>query len=193
MYKKIKHLSLVFLLFAFGTAKAGDGALRSLGELYSYGWQIQSAFPELLKLRGVHMIYGFHGFNCLEGGIGFGSRDILKPHVYSNTSLTLLYGYKDDQNIGGLNVGYKRAGLLGLYAIHLSYYNDFNKSQSMMLRPELGLTFLGLVDLTYGINFPIMQNQLNYNQHLISVRVTRQRIVRNAQKHTKKIRRIIAS
>jgi len=191
MYKKIKLLSFVLLFLTFSETNANDGAIRSLEELYKLGKEIKGTFPELLKLRGNHLIYGFHGYNSVEGGIGFGSRNILKPHKYTNYSITGLLGYRNDKYFGGLDAGYKKAGMFGLYALHMTYYNDFEKSQSLMLRPELGLTFFGLVDFTYGINFPVIENQLLYPQHLFSVRITRQRIKHNAKKHIVKINNAI--
>lgn len=52
------------------------------------------------------------------------------------------------------------------------YYTDINKS-NVAIRPEIGLTFLGLLDLNYGYNFMAINNDLNkFGGHLISLRVT---------------------
>jgi hypothetical protein len=120
-------------------------------------------------------IFGYQRLNnnSFEFGIASGHRGYEGyAIVYSNYHLTTEHNFNADQYTLGTKVGYKLSILFCDFTGQAIYYTDFDKS-NVAIRPEMGLTFLGLLDLNYGYNFMTINNDLNkFGGHLISLRVT---------------------
>ncbi len=111
--------------------------------------------------------------NTFEFGIASGHRGYEGyAIVYSNYHLTTEHNFNVDQYTLGTKVGYKLSILFCDFTGQAIYYTDFDKS-NLAIRPEIGLTFFGLLDLNYGYNFMTINNDLNkFGGHLISLRAT---------------------
>ncbi len=120
-------------------------------------------------------IFGYQRLNnnTFELGIASGHRGYEGYSiVYSNYHLTTEHNFNADQYTLGTKVGYKLSILFFDFTGQVIYYTNFDKS-NVALRPEIGLTFFGLLDLNYGYNFMTLNKDLNnFSGHIISLRAT---------------------
>ncbi len=145
---------------------------------------IQSEAQLTLGNDGIDGIIGYEYQNAhtIELGIAKGTRGTdLAGLFYGNIHLCgeILFNNKAN-NIYGL-----KAGVTGVLAFlnaagQMIYFTNFDGNSSIVLRPELGLSFIGLVDLSIGRNIVIGRSDpLNLNATVFIVRITLGQTSRN--------------
>ncbi|MBN2745801.1 MAG: hypothetical protein JXR34_03670 [Bacteroidales bacterium] len=142
--KRTYLLSICFLLvsyFANGQAGKSRFDFLNIESLYYYG-----------ALHQVDV-----GFSLTNN---FGA-SIFTDIFYYGPSLNLGYGFALDNNTHLLHssLGYEFCGyfLIFMGRATLNNYTNFSDNQ-MTFKPEVGLTFMGLINLTYGYNFSLNRN-----------------------------------
>ena len=66
-------------------------------------------------------------------------------------------------------------------SISLLNYN-YSENHSIYLRPQIGATFLGYIDLVYGYNIPIRDRNLEFQGNIITLRI---KLFRTIKDHSK--------
>ncbi len=146
-------------------------------------------------LQGTHYIYGYNyqGQHGLEFGLAKGRRNLLKPLNYQNVHATgmVIFPQNDSKSQGplfALNTGITYAKLFTVFSIQGQYVTNFKNNGAFVLRPEVGLTFLGLCDITYGYNFFAPKDRYTISNHVLSLRITRQRVYRDIKQRLKSLK-----
>jgi len=149
---------------------------------------------QLTVLKGNHYIYGynFQGQHGLEFGLAKGRRNLLKPFTYTNAHLTgmFIFGHSRNADQGpliALNAGVTYAKLFTIFNLQTQFLTNIQQG-AFVLRPEVGLTLTGLIDLTYGYNLTAPQNRFPISNHVISLRITRQKVYREIKTRVKSLR-----
>jgi hypothetical protein len=149
---------------------------------------------QITVLKGNHYIYGynFQGQHGLEFGLAKGRRNLLKPFTYTNAHLTgmFIFGHSRNANQGpliALNAGVTYAKLFTIFNLQTQFLTNVQQG-AFVLRPEVGLTLTGLIDLTYGYNLTAPQNRFPISNHVISLRITRQKVYREIKTRVKSLR-----
>lgn len=126
-----------------------------------------------LKERNVNYIIGCKNLNTLELGIALGARHLSEYNLfYSNYHLSPEITFTPDNPILGTKVGFTNNLIFLNVGTQFIHYTDF-QNQNFAIRPEIGLTLLGLTDLVYGYNFIINKSKIeNLTNHCISLRLT---------------------
>jgi len=149
---------------------------------------------QLTVLKGNHYVYGynFQGQHGLEFGLAKGRRNLLKPFSYTNAHLTgmFIFGHSRNADQGpliALNAGVTYAKLFTIFNLQTQFLTNIQQG-AFVLRPEVGLTLTGLIDLTYGYNLTAPQNRFPISNHVISLRITRQKVYREIKTRVKSLR-----
>jgi hypothetical protein len=176
-----KHvLTAIFFLFAFATFSqhkdSPDTINRKPFERY---WTKPRFVP---RIGG-----GVQDGPFVEAGIAF-HKIYVHPIALASSSpyLTLEGVILKDDYILGAKAGYEVvAGLFGV-AADVTYYTDFEK-RSLMITPKAGLSVFGFVNLFYGYNIPLSDDEFksidknrfsltfNFNRDYFSVRTAQKR------------------
>ena len=120
----------------------------------------------------LNYIIGCKNLNTLELGIALGARHWDYLLFYSNYHLSPEITFTPDKPILGTKVGFTTNYILLNVGTQFIHYTDF-QNQNFAIRPEIGLTFLGLTDLVYGYNFIRSKNKIEYlPNHCLSFRIT---------------------
>lgn len=103
--------------------------------------------------------YQYQNYNTLEFGIAYGTRGReFAGLLYKNVHLCSEVLLNDKgSNIYGLKAGLTYTYILVDAAAQFTYYSNFNQS-SFVFRPEIGLTYIGWVDLNIGQNLVLASN-----------------------------------
>lgn len=124
------------------------------------------------KEKDLNFIFGCKNLNTLELGIALGARHWGYDLFYSNYHLTPEITFTPDKPILGTKVGFTTNFILLNVGTQFIHYTDF-QNQNFAIRPEIGLTFLGLTDLAYGYNLITSKNKIEYlPNHCLSFRIT---------------------
>ncbi len=149
----------------------------------------------LTLLQGTHYIYGYNyqGQHGLEFGLAKGRRNLLKPFNYQNVHATGMVIFPQNESkaqgpLFAVNAGITYAKLFTVFSIQGQYMTNFQNNGAFVLRPEAGLTFLGLFDVTYGYNFFAPKDRYTISNHVLSVRITRQRVYRDIKQRLKSLK-----
>ncbi len=76
-----------------------------------------------------------------------------------------------DNNLLTTKIGYEYSGFLMLFIgrISMNSYTDFKENQ-ICIKPEIALTAMGVINLTYGYNFALNRNdKFNLTGHYIGI------------------------
>jgi len=95
---------------------------------------------------------------------------IFEEFVYHGPYLKCGYNW-GHENLFHVNAGYEYVGfyLIFLGRIHLNGYSDFSRDQ-YTVQPEIGLTLLGCLNLTYGYNFNLCKEDFyNIAGHYVGI------------------------
>lgn len=135
------------------------------------------------NINGIDGIVGYQyqNYKTIELGVAYGSRgDEVGALFYKNVHLCSEILLNDKgSNIYGLKAGLAYAYILVNAAAHFTYYSNFNQS-SFVFRPEIGLTYIGLVDLNIGQNLVLASNDpMGLNATVFILRYTWGRSSRN--------------
>lgn len=145
---------------------------------------IQSEAQLTLGNDGIDGIIGYEYQNAhtIELGIAKGTRGTdLAGLFYGNAHLCAEILFNNEAN----NIYGLKAGVTGVFAFvnaagQMIYFTNFKGNSSVVLRPELGLSFIGLVDLSIGRNIVIGRNDpMNLNATVFIARVTLGQTSRN--------------
>ncbi len=114
-----------------------------------------------LGVNGIDGIVGYQyqKYNTVELGIAYGTRGTdAESLFYRNIHLCSEILLNDKgSNIYGLKAGLTYTYILVNAAAQFTYYSNFNQS-SFVFRPEIGLTYIGLVDINIGQNLVLASN-----------------------------------
>jgi hypothetical protein len=129
------------------------------------------------NLMGIDYIVGTQttGDNTLELGVAYGERgDELASLFYTNIYTTIETVFKErNQNIYGLKLGFSKTFAFVNIALQGSYFNDLNKRNAFVFKPELGITYLGILNLNYVRNILINDsNPMQIAPNSIVLRLT---------------------
>lgn len=117
--------------------------------------------------------YNYQKYHTLEAGIALGRRGktTARIHHYNNIRLVpkLLYG--ENKWMTGMDIGTAWSTKMINTSLNVASFYDFKKYE-LALRPELGVSFTGAVDLTYGFNFFFTPNANQLNLHVFTLRAT---------------------
>jgi hypothetical protein len=175
-----KHvLTAVFFLYAFATFSQhpdlSDTVHRKPFERY---W----TQPRMVPRIGA----GVQDGPFVEAGFAF-HKIYVHPLALASAApyLTLESVILKDDYIFGAKAGYEVvAGLFGV-AADVTYYTDFDK-KSLMITPKAGLSVFGFVNLFYGYNIPISDDEfksIDRNRFSLTFNLNRDYFnVRSAQK-----------
>lgn len=150
--------------------------IKEVKGLYDY---MKAEHESLLEIRGQHLHFGYQNFgiNGVELGIGKGRRKLLEISKYKNWHVSGLWLFDQKQNYGGFNVGFTSSGLMFTKSLETMYVTDGKGKNAYIVRPELGLTVLGTINLTYGYNFFLGKNEIDpLSKHTIHLRITIQHL-----------------
>ncbi len=118
--------------------------------------------------------YQYQNYKTIELGLAYGTRgDELGAMFYRNVHLCseILLNEKG-KNIYGLKAGLAYTYVLLNGAAQFIYFSNFDNS-SFVFRPEIGLTYIGLVDINIGRNIVMNSNDImNLNSTVFIVRLT---------------------
>jgi hypothetical protein len=173
-------VSAIFLLSAFSTfsqdKESPDTVNRKPFERY---W----TKPRWVPRVGV----GVQDGPFAEAGLSF-HKIYVHPLALASSApyLTIEGVFLKEDYILGAKAGYEVvAGLFGA-AADVTYYTDFNK-RSLMVTPKVGLSVFGFVNLFYGYNIPVSDDEFksidrnrfsltfNLNRDYFSVRTAQKR------------------
>ncbi len=118
--------------------------------------------------------YQYQNHKTVELGIAYGTRgDELGSLFYRNVHLCSEILLNDKgKNIYGLKAGLAYTYILLNGAAQFIYFSNFDNS-SFVFRPEIGLTYIGLVDINIGRNIVMNSNDiLNLNSTVFILRYT---------------------
>lgn len=118
--------------------------------------------------------YKYQNYKTVEIGIAYGTRgDELGSLFYRNVHLCSEILLNDKgKNIYGLKAGLAYTYVLFNGAAQFIYFSNFDNS-SFVFRPEIGITYFGLIDLNIGRNIVISNNDvMNLNSTVFIVRFT---------------------
>ncbi|PZX20592.1 hypothetical protein LX69_00012 [Breznakibacter xylanolyticus] len=126
--------------------------------------------------ESTNLIVGYQQqhYPTLEVGIAHGVRN---QYLYHNTHLSGELLFRPHQsNLLGIKAGYSASLLILQFNAQAIYYtelyNDSRIQSTAALRPELGLSFLGIAQITYGYNIFLSKTTLGISNHLLSLRIT---------------------
>lgn len=119
--------------------------------------------------------YQYQNYKTIELGIAYGTRgDELGSLFYQNVHLCSEILLNDKgKNIYGLKAGlaYTAAFING--AGQFIYFSNFDNSSSSVFRPEIGLTFVGIIDINIGRNIVLNNaDPLNLSSTVFILRFT---------------------
>lgn len=105
--------------------------------------------------------YQYQNYNTIELGIAYGTRgDELGSLFYRNVHLCSEILLNDKgKNIYGLKAGLAYTYVFLNGAAQFIYFSNFANS-SIVFRPEIGLTFIGILDLNIGRNIVMTNNDI---------------------------------
>lgn len=161
------------------TAWALRKQFKEIKGLYKY---IKEEHEDLLSIKGQHLQigYSYFGVHALEAGISKGKRDVMKISKYSNWHLLGMYLTTPVTQYGGLNFGYTSSGLFTCKSVETMLITNGSGKTDFIVRPEIGLTFLGSVNLSYGYNFTLGKQDISdINPHTIHLKFTFQSLKKN--------------
>jgi len=95
---------------------------------------------------------------------------IFQDQFYYGPFLRVGYNW-GKSNLFITKIGYEYSGFLMLFLgrVNLNNYTDFKENQ-ITIKPEIGLTAIGLLTVTYGYNFSLTKNDpFGLNGHYIGV------------------------
>lgn len=130
------------------------------------------SFKNAITEGNLNYIVGLNNLKTIEFGIARGSRCGYWGLCYTNYHLSPEITFTPDMPILGTKVGFTTNFILLNVGTQFIHYTDF-QNQNLAIRPEFGLTFLGLTDLVYGYNFITSKNKIEYlPNHCLSFRIT---------------------
>lgn len=119
--------------------------------------------------------YQYQNFHTVEFGVGYGFRgEEMAAMGYGNLHVTGEMVFRNqEKNIYGFKSGFSLALAFFDCAGHFSYYLDFNGKSNYILRPEIGLSYIGIIDINIGKNFVLnKQTDLGLNSFVFIFRIT---------------------
>ena len=149
-------------------------AIRYSKEIYGI---VKRDYSSLFELKGYHpsIGYTYQGFGSWDIGLGYGKRNLFKPltytHIHTNV---MLYNPDNKKTRLGLNLGYTKAKSAGYWGIESVLVQNNLNQLNVALRPEIGLSVLGIFNLGYGYTLPLTNNEHNFTAHNITIRYTHQ-------------------
>ncbi len=157
-------------------------AIKYSKELYAIA---KRDYSSLFEIKGYHpsIGYTYQGFSSLDIGLGYGKRNLFKPltytHIHTNV---MIYNPNNTKTQLGLNLGYTKAKSAAYWGIESVFVqNNFNQL-NVALRPEIGLTVLGIFNIGYGYTLPLTKNEHTFKAHNITLRYTHQYLKRSIEK-----------
>lgn len=149
---------------------------------FNYNVTAQSFWPKDKVEHSLDLIagYQYQKFNAIELGIAFGSRgssyrDPFKGiFYYDNFHICgeiLFTRNSITNNICGIKAGYTKTLLIFNATGETIFYTDRKKS-AWAVRPEIGLSAGGNLNINYGYNFFISPNKLDMGKHVLSIKLT---------------------
>ena len=111
---------------------------------------------DFLNIKGAYNCGSLHQFDIGASLTNNFGASIFNDIFYYGPYLNMGYGYaiNEKQNLMHSNVGYEFCGLGMLFIgrISLNNYTNFDLFQ-MIAKPEVGLTLMGFMNLTYSYKF----------------------------------------
>jgi len=150
---------------------------------------IKRDYSDLFQMNGFHpaLGYTYQGVNTFSMGLGYGKRHLFKPTTYENFhSKLLLYPAFDKTNLG-FNVGYTQSKLFGFWGVETFVLSNGKGQANFALRPEIGISIIGAIDIGYGFNLALDKNPSSLNSHCLVVRYTHQFLHKSIKNKVKEI------
>lgn len=125
--------------------------------------------------KGYDFVAGYHlqKYHTLELGIAYAARgDELAGVAYGNFHLTTEMVLRNrERNLYGIKSGFAFAFVFFDLCGQVGYYSDLNGNTCFTIRPEVGLSWLGLVNLNIGKNFNLTKDSdLGLNSYTLNLR-----------------------
>jgi hypothetical protein len=136
---------------------------------------IKAEYSTLFKIRGYHPMagYSYQGIGTLNFGISRGTRSIFRPLLYQNIHANaLLFINTSPLEQYGLNIGYTQSKALYFWGFESMGIRNKVGNITYAVRPEIGFSILGVLNIGYGYNFIINQNYTDISSHTFVVRYT---------------------
>lgn len=163
--------------------------LRTLARLLRHSMElrriIRTDYADLLLVKGWHPMagYAYQGFGSLQMGLGYGRRHLFKPLAYSNAHMNLVWApNRDDLTFPGLSIGFTRSQNIVFYGLEAAYLPYNTSGQELMVRPEIGFSFLGAWNIGYGYNFFPGGEPDGFSRHSFVFRYTQQFLFRSVKR-----------
>ena len=161
-----KALLIIFILTNFGRLFSQTSSDFHLG---------YNPLNDPIKYGKANFIIGYERtrINLFEIGVARGSRGYEGYSIYNaNYHLTTEHISNNNQYLLGSKVGFKASALFFDFTTDFIYYTNF-KNSFLAFRPEIGISFFGLVDLNYGYKFNLQPTDFNFLKgHILSARIT---------------------
>ncbi len=155
---------------------------------------IKKDYPSLFKIQGYHPMvgYSYQGIGSLSFGIARGTRSVFRPLSYQNIHANaMLFLNTSPLNTYGLNVGYTKSKALTYWGIEGISVRNKEGEITYAIRPEIGFSVLGVLNIGYGYNLIFHQNYSNLSTHTFVIRYTQQSPKKAIKKKMREINYIL--
>lgn len=125
--------------------------------------------------KGYDFIAGYHfqKYHTLEFGIAYATRgEEMAAMAYGNIHFTSEIVLRNTEKyLYGLKSGFAFVFTFFNLCGQVGYYSDLNGKTCFTIRPEIGLSWIGLVNLNIGKNFNLTNNlDLRLNSYTLNLR-----------------------
>lgn len=138
-----------------------------------FGQNNSKVFTEPITNGKLNYIVGLKNTNTVELGLARGTRNwgfsLVNSNYHISPEITIT---PNNSIIIGTKLGFSATYFILNMGTQLIHYTDFQK-QDFAIRPEIGPSFFGILDLVYGYNIYVTKKEINsISNHCISLRVT---------------------
>jgi hypothetical protein len=153
---------------------------------------IKRDYSDLFQMNGFHptLGYTYQGVNTLSVGLGYGKRHLFKPTIYENFHTNLLLYPSYDKTNWGFNMGYTQSKLFGFWGVETFVLSNGNGQANFAIRPEIGISIIGAIDIGYGFNLALDKNPSSLNSHCFVFRYTHQFLHKSIKNKVKEINHV---
>ena len=172
--------------------------LRTLVRILRFSMEMRKTiltdYADLPVMKGWHPMIGYQyqGFSTMQAGIGYGHRHLFRPLAYTNAHINLVWAPNPRSTIKhGISAALTRSRNVVSYGLEGLWLRDANSGNHLLVRPEVGFSFLGAWNVGYGYNFFIGPKPADAGMHTFVFRYTQQFLIRSAQRKYREINFIL--
>lgn len=128
----------------------------------------------------------------MQAGIGYGHRHLFRPLAYTNAHINFVWApNRSDILKQGVSAGLTRSRNVVFYGLEGTWFRSTLAGNQLMVRPEIGFSFLGAWNIGYGYNVSIGPRPAGFGGHAFVFRYTQQFLIRSAQRKYREVNYIL--